>query len=137
MSLLADVSVASASPRRLTKGDEAILRFLAAAETLETDFWQQYNELGGIQDARCPVGSGSPAYTAALAVLDSDMAQYIHDNTDDEFTHFTFLNAYLESRGGQAVDLGALPNTAQQHRRRVRRNIHRLTNLMQLTVDTS
>jgi hypothetical protein len=32
---------------RLTKGDAAILRFLAAAEILETDLWQQYNELGG------------------------------------------------------------------------------------------
>ena len=40
---------------RLNEGDEAILRFLAAAELLETDLWQQYNELGGIQDKR---GSG-------------------------------------------------------------------------------
>jgi Ferritin-like domain len=136
MSLLADVSVASASPRRLTKGDEAILRFLAAAETLETDFWQQYNELGGVQDSEVPGGSGSPAYTAALAVLDSDMAQYIHDNTDDEFTHFTFLNAYLESRGGQAVDLEpfrALPSSTATGAQ----NVPRLTNLMALTVDTT
>jgi hypothetical protein len=61
----------------LTKGDAAILRFLAAAEILETDLWQQYNELGGIQDSEVPGGTGSPAYTSALAVLDSDMAQYI------------------------------------------------------------
>src|SRR5713101_4403214 len=54
---------------RLTKGDAAILRFLAAAEILETDLWQQYNELGGIQDAEVPGGSGSPLYTAALKVL--------------------------------------------------------------------
>jgi hypothetical protein len=136
MSLLADVSVASASPRRLTKGDEAILRFLAAAETLETDFWQQYNELGGIQDSEVPGGSGSPAYTAALAQLDTDMAQYIHDNTDDEFTHFTFLNAYLESRGGEAVDLEpfrTLPGSTATGAQ----NVLRLTNLMELTVDTS
>jgi len=72
---------------KLTKGDAAILRFLAAAEILETDLWVQYNELGGIQDDEVPGGSGSPAYTAALEVLDSDMAQYIHDNTEDEFTH--------------------------------------------------
>src|SRR5215471_8174435 len=73
----------------LTKGDAALLRFAAAAETLETDFWVQYNELGGVQDNEFPGGggSGNPAYTAALTVLDSDMAQYIHDNTDDEFTH--------------------------------------------------
>jgi hypothetical protein len=75
----------------LTKGDAAILRFLAAAEILETDLWQQYNELGGIQDSEVPGGSGSSAYTAALAILDSDMAQYIHDNTQDEMTHFAFI----------------------------------------------
>src|SRR5438445_1966892 len=79
----------------LTPGDAAILRFLAAAEILETDAWQQYNELGGIQDSEVPGGSGNPDYTEALAVLDEDMDQYIHDNTDDEFTHFSFLNAYL------------------------------------------
>ena len=33
------------------------------------------------------------------------MAQYVHDNTDDEFTHFTFINAYLKSRGAQPVNL--------------------------------
>ena len=33
---------------RLKKGDVAILRLLAAAEIIETDLWQQYNELGGI-----------------------------------------------------------------------------------------
>src|SRR5438067_1398900 len=73
-------------------------------------FWQQYNELGGIQDSEVPGGSGSPTYTAALEVLDEDMPQYIHDNTEDEFTHFTFLNAYLESRGADAVDLSGFAN---------------------------
>ena len=34
----------------LTRGDAAILRFLAAAEIIESDLWQQYNELAGIQD---------------------------------------------------------------------------------------
>ena len=82
---------------RLTPGDASILRFLAAAEILETDLWQQYNELGGIPDSEVPGGSGSTAYTAALAVLDSDMAQYIHDNTEDELTHEVFINAYLAS----------------------------------------
>jgi hypothetical protein len=132
---LADAAPALASGG-LTPGDTAILRFLAAAEILETDFWQQYNELGGIQDSELPGGSGSPKYTAALQVLDSDMPQYIHDNTEDEFTHFTFINAYLASNGVQPVDLSqfrTLPSStatgAQQ--------IPRLTNLMQLTVDTS
>ena len=81
------IAAATTQIRGLTEGDIAILRFLAAAEIIETDLWQQYNELGGIQDSEVPGGSGSPAYTAALEVLDEDMNQYIHDNTEDEFTH--------------------------------------------------
>jgi hypothetical protein len=121
---------------RLTRGDAALLRFAAAAEILETDFWVQYNELGGIQDSEVPGGSGNPAYTAALAVLDSDMAQYVHDNTDDEFTHQNFLNAYLASKGAATVDLEqfrTLPgSTATGSSGKLR-----LTNLTQLTLDTS
>jgi hypothetical protein len=45
-----------------TRGDADILRFLAAAELIEADLWQQYNELGGIQDPEVPGGTGSPAY---------------------------------------------------------------------------
>ena len=82
--------------RKVTEGDVHILRFLAAAEILETDLWQQYNELGGIQDSEVPGGSGNPAYTAALVKLDGDMPQYIHDNTDDENSHQLFLNAFFE-----------------------------------------
>src|SRR5215469_108424 len=89
----------------LTRGDAAMLRFAAAAEILETDFWVQYNELAGIQDSEEPSGSGNPLYTAALTMLDSDMAQYIHDNTDDEFTHQNFLNAYLASKGAATISL--------------------------------
>ncbi len=84
----------------LTKGDAAILRFLAAAEILETDLWQQYNELGGIQDSEVPGGSGNATYTAALAVLDADMAQYIHDNTEDELTHEVFTSWWTRYRSG-------------------------------------
>src|SRR3989442_5156374 len=120
----------------LTPGDAAILRFLSALETLETDFWQQYNELGGIQDSEVPGGSGSAKYTAALAVLDSDMAQYIHDNTEDEFTHFTFINAYLVSKGATTVNLDQL-RTLPSSQATGAQQIKRLTNLMQLTVDTS
>ena len=57
----------------LTPGDAALLRFAAAAEILESDFWIQYNELGGIQDSEVPGGSGNPIYTTALQVLDTDM----------------------------------------------------------------
>jgi hypothetical protein len=121
---------------RLTHGDAALLRFAAAAEILETDFWVQYNELAGIQDSEEPDGSGNPLYTAAVATLDSDMAQYIHDNTDDEFTHQNFLNAYLESKGAAPVSLEAfrtLPgSTATGSSGKLR-----LTNLMKLTLDTS
>jgi hypothetical protein len=135
--LLADVSLASAQAGRgLTNGDEAILRFLSAAEILETDFWQQYNELGGIQDSEVPGGTGNKDYTAALSVLDADMAQYIHDNTEDEFTHFTFINAYLEARGGRPVDLErfrTLPSSTATGAQQIKR----LTNLRELTVDTS
>jgi Ferritin-like domain len=133
--LLVNVPFASAQ-RGLSKGDESILRFLAALETLETDLWQQYNELGGIQDSEVPGGSGSPKYTAALQVLDSDMSQYIHDNTEDEFTHFTFLDAYLQARGGEAVDLDAF-RTLPSSQATGAQQIRRLTNLMQLTVDTT
>jgi hypothetical protein len=120
----------------LPKGDAAILRFLAAAEILETDLWQQYNELGGIQDKEVPGGSGSPAYTAALAVLDSDMSQYIHDNTEDELTHEVFINAFLKSKGADTVNLDAF-RTLPSSKATGAQQIGRLTNLMQLTVDTS
>jgi len=121
---------------RLTKGDAALLRFAAAAEILETDFWVQYNELGGIQDSEESSGSGNPAYTAALAVLDEDMAQYIHDNTDDEFTHQNFLNAYLASKGAATISLEefrTLPGSTATGSS----GKPRLTNLTQLTLDTS
>ena len=119
----------------LTKGDAAILRFLAAAEILETDLWQQYNELGGIQDAEVPGGSGSPLYTAALKQLDGDMDQYIHDNTEDELTHEVFINAYLASKEADTVNLDQF-RTLPSSKATGAQQIGRLTNLMQLTVDT-
>jgi len=119
---------------RLTRGDVAILRFLAAAEILESDLWQQYNELGGIQDGEVPGGSGSAPYTAALAVLDADMAQYIHDNTEDEISHFTFINAYLMSKGADPVNLERF-RTLPSSQASGAQQVGRLTNLMQLTVE--
>ena len=133
--VLADASPAVASGG-LTKGDAAILRFLAAAEIVETDLWQQYNELGGIQDKEVPGGSGNPSYTKALSVLDEDMDQYIHDNTDDEFSHFSFINAYLEAHGAETVNLDKF-RTLPSSKAAGAQQIGRLTNLMQLTVDTS
>jgi ferritin-like protein len=119
-----------------TQGDVDILRFLAAAEIIETDLWQQYNELGGIQDSEVPGGSGNPQYAKALAKLDADMSQYIHDNTEDEISHFTFINAYLTSIGASPVNLDqfrTLPSSTATGAQQIKR----LTNLMQLTVDTS
>src|SRR5258708_6104751 len=60
-------------------------------------------------------GSGSAPYTAALQVLDSDMPQYIHDNTEDEFTHVTFINAYLVAKGVDPVNLERLNTATQAH----------------------
>jgi hypothetical protein len=121
----------------ITGGDIAILRFLAAAEIIETDLWIQYNELGGTQDSEVPgITGGSAPYIAALEVLDEDMPQYIHDNTEDEISHFQFINAYLASIGGTPVNLDpfrTLPSSTATGARQ----IGRLTNLMQLTVDTS
>jgi hypothetical protein len=121
----------------LTKGDIAILKFLNAVEQIEADLWIQYSELGGTQDNEVSgVNGGNPLYTAALTILDGDMAQYIHDNTDDEISHAAFLKAYLESKGAQAVDLSpfaTIPgSTATGSTGKTR-----LTNLMKLTVDTS
>src|SRR5438128_4490 len=98
-------AIATAGSGSLTPGDAAILRFLSAAEILETDAWQQYNELGGIQDSEVPGGSGNAKYTAALAVLDEDMAQYIYDNTEDETSHSMFINAYQASKGAKTINL--------------------------------
>jgi Ferritin-like domain len=120
----------------LTKGDVAILRFLAAAELIETDLWQQYNELAGIQDSEVPGGSGNPDYAEAVAVLDEDMDQYIHDNTDDEISHAAFINAYLKAHGAEPVNLNKFRNLPSSKATGAQQ-IGRLTNLMELTVDTS
>jgi hypothetical protein len=122
----------------LPPGDAAILRFLAAAEIIESDLWQQYAELGGVQDNEIPglPTGGNPLYTAAVELLDADMAQYIHDNTDDEFSHQNFINAYLHSRGADTVDLSGfatIPGSTAMGSSGKKR----LTNLMELNVDTS
>src|SRR6267378_7709336 len=135
-SLLATAAEASQRASIITVGDVAILRFLAAAELLETDLWQQYNELGGIQDSEVPGGNGSPLYTAALQVLDGDMDQYIHDNTEDELSHETFINAYLASKGADTVSLDQF-RTLPSSKATGANQFGRLTNLTQLSVDTS
>src|SRR6202035_1368367 len=117
------------SPGKLSKGDAALLKFAAAAELIEADLWQQYNELGGVQ-------GGNPAYIAALSNLDGDMPQYIADNTDDELSHAAFLNAYLISKGEEPVDLDVF-RTLPSSQASGAKDIGRLTNLLKLNVDLS
>jgi Ferritin-like domain len=114
------------APSTVTQGDIAILRFLAAAELLEQDLWQQYIELA----------EGNDPFKNALAVLDEDMNQYIADNTDDELSHANFINAALVSVGGQPVNLDAF-RTLPSSQATGAEQIGRLTSLMNLTVDTS
>jgi hypothetical protein len=127
----------------ITQGDVAILRFLAAAELIESDLWTQYRELGGITPGAPPIENDPKqqlnGYQSALSNLDSDGPQYITSNTLDEVSHATFINAYLTSQGAQPVDLSpfqtltgskATPVTGSASEKR-------LTNLMNLTVDTS
>ena len=123
----------------LTPGDAALLRFPAALELLEADFWIQYNELGGIQDDEVPGGSGNEAYTDALEVIEDEMQDYIHDNTDDEITHWHFLNAYLVSKGAAPANLDPFRTLMGSTATGVNPDLigHRLTNLTQLTIDTS
>ena len=136
---LARAQASTQESSSLNKGDVAILRFLAAAELIESDLWTQYAELGGI-------GTNGPIevnpnqtlnnYQVALSNLDGDGPQYISSNTLDEVSHATFLNAYLESRGAEPVnfaEFATLPGSTATGST----GIGRLTNLMNLNVDTS
>src|SRR5580692_3742030 len=132
-SLLATMSESEAhaqSPKSLTAGDAAILRFVAAAELLETDLWQQYAELGGIT-----AGKPNP-YQKAFLRLDGDGMQYITSNTLDEQSHAEFLNAYLQSKGADPVDLDAF-RTLPSSQATGAKDTGRLTSLTSLDVDTS
>src|SRR6266446_6511411 len=115
--------------QRLNAGDVAILQLLAAAELIEADLWQQYKELGGVD-------APESGYRAGLEILDGDQPQYISDNTDDEMSHAAFLNAYLRSKGEQQVDLKQFANLPPSQVSFVPQT-GRLTNLKELTVDTS
>src|ERR1700747_1055109 len=133
----------------LSKGDAAILRFVAAAEIIETDIWLQYNELAGVQDGEVSklasklipgypsqITGGNTAYTNAILQLDGDMNQYISDNTEDELSHEVFLNAYLASKGADTVNLDAFRTLPSSQATGSNKTFGRLTNLTQLTVHT-
>jgi hypothetical protein len=122
---------AQQSNTSLNKGDIAILRFLAAAEILESDLWQQYTELGGVTEGT------QNNYQLALQFLDGDGSQYITSNTTDEISHWTFLNAYLETKGAEPVDLSEFKTLTGSTASGAAQDTQRLTNLMHLDVDTS
>jgi len=133
----------------LSNGDAAILRFVCAAEIIESDIWLQYNELAGVQDGEVsklashlipgypsqPTG-GNDDYTEAIEQLDEDMNQYISDNTEDELSHEVFLNAYLRSKGADEVNLDAFRTLPSSQATGSNKGFGRLTNLTQLTVRT-
>src|ERR1700678_1973326 len=131
---------AFAAETKLNKGDIAILRFLAAAELIEADLWTQYSELGGLTPGQEPVETAPfkpmNTYQAALMNLDSDGPQYITSNTNDEQSHADFLNAYLISVGAEPVDFDAF-RTLPSSQAAGANQIGRLTNLMDLKIDTS
>ena len=112
---------------RLSDGDLAIVRFLAVAEILEMDLWQQYNELA----------LGNESYQLALNILDGDQATYVNLNTRDEISHASFLNVYLMSKGHAAVSLEPFRSLPSSQATGSNKTAKRLTNLMNLTVDTS
>ena len=136
----------------ITKGDIAILTFLSALEQVEADLWIQYAELGGPTTAVAgaqglsaidlqlngkAISTGlAPGYVTALQVLDGDMPQYIADNTDDEISHHRFLNNYLQLKGAKPIDLSQFAILPPSQVTGVPQT-GRLTNLRQLTVDTT
>ena len=134
------VAFSQESGGSLTRGDIAILRFLAAAELIESDLWTQYAELGGLTPGQVPVevNPNQPmnGYQAALSNLDSDGPQYITSNTIDEISHADFLNGYLESKGADPVNFDEFL-TLQGSQATGAQDLGRLTNLMHLNVDTS
>jgi hypothetical protein len=127
----------------ITKGDIAILTFLSALEQVEADLWIQYAELGGATNqGLSPIdlpftGGLAPAYITGLMVLDGDMPQYISDNTDDEISHHRFLNNYLASKGAKTIDLTSQFAILPPSQVTGVPQKGRLTNLQQLTIDTS
>jgi hypothetical protein len=125
----------------ISSADRALLRFAAAAELIEADLWLQYAELGGMTPGQQP-SEVNPNfvpmnnYQAAFIALDPDGPQYITSNTIDEDSHANFLNAYLVSQGAEPINLNEF-RTLQGSKATGAQNIGRLTNLMNLNVDTS
>lgn len=110
----------------VTAGDIAMLKFLAAAELVEDDLWQQY----------CELAVGNRSYNRALQRIDPSLIRYICDDRDDERSHAAFINSFLVAIGEEPVNLDVfrtLPSVDAPGAE----NSGRLTNLTNLTVDTS
>ena len=110
----------------VTEGDIAMLKFLAAAELVEDDLWQQY----------CELAVNNPFYNSALRRIDPSLVRYVCDDRDDERSHAAFINSFLVAIGEDPVDLDpfrTLPSVDAQGAE----DRGRLTNLTNLSVDTS
>jgi hypothetical protein len=110
----------------LNDGDVAVLQFLAAAELVESDLWGQYSELA----------TNNPSFRKALIRIKDTLPDYVNGDFADETSHANFINAFLVAAGKEPVNLDAfrtLPSVPVEGARQ----IGRLTNLTDLTVDTS
>lgn len=110
-----------------TNDDLAILRFLAAAELIEDDLWQQY----------CELAVNNRRYQRALRRIDQSLIRYICDDRDDERSHANLINGYLMSIGEEPVNLDAFRTLPSVPVQGADQNRGRITNLTRLTVDTS
>src|SRR5216683_8267690 len=120
-----EIAFAESKPS-LNDGDVAVLQFLAVAELVESDLWGQYSELA----------TNNPGYRKALQSIDESLPDYIRGVLEDERSHATFINAFLVAAGKTPINLDSF-RTLPSVRVEGAKNIGRLTNLKNLTVDTS
>jgi len=121
----AEIAFAGPMPS-LNDSDVAVLQFLAAAELVESDLWGQY----------CELATNNPGYRNALQKIDESLPDYICGVFEDECSHATFINAFLVAAGKTPINLDpfrTLPSVPVEGAK----NIGRLTNLKNLTIDTS
>ena len=113
-------------PVAVPASDIAILKFLAAAELLECDLWQQY----------CELATDNKRFRKSLERIDDSLPDYVCGDYEDECSHANLINAYLAAIGEQPVNLDAF-RTLPSLPVKGAAQIGRLTNLRSLTVDTS
>lgn len=116
----------SAASGELADGDVAILRWLAAAELIEADLWNQY----------AVMARDNPDYQTALTNVDDSSPRYALDTTDDETSHHMLINAFLKANDQQPVNFDRF-RTIPSPKVPGATKTPNLTNLTNLTVDTS